>query len=190
MANNSTAPQSSLDIAPEDQLISLIKNQQYISLATCSDNTPLSTTLFFSFGHAASANGKYALYWLSDPKSKHSKQIKENPKASATLYDQAAPQGTGFGLRFKGTVKKLTLASQDAFSGYYLLKDKADNFPETIAEVTGQVDSIRRLYMMEINHVSANGAVEFEGKSGWKDFSHRINDEVLRLAASNPYVIS
>ncbi|MEM7617905.1 MAG: pyridoxamine 5'-phosphate oxidase family protein, partial [Pseudomonadota bacterium] len=123
------------------------------------------------------------VFWASSPKSYHSRQIENNPNVSVSIYDQNMPQGTGFGLRLNGRAQILDEISDDFIRGYELLKSKALNMPETKAELLAK-DGLRKIYMLEIQDVRANAAIEYEGKSGWQDVSH-IAPDVLRLAADN-----
>ncbi|MFH1977865.1 MAG: pyridoxamine 5'-phosphate oxidase family protein [Candidatus Aenigmatarchaeota archaeon] len=74
----------------------------YITLATSSNKgEPWNSPVYTSF------DKNYNFYWLSWNKNQHSKNIIENGRVFAVIYDTTAPEGTGYGIYMKGKAKQL-----------------------------------------------------------------------------------
>ena len=159
---------------PSDELLAqMLANSDYITLATASNTPPIqpeTTTVAYAFGRTGN---KYKLFWLSSPMSAHSEHIAENPNVSGEIIDQTMPQGTGFKIKLRGQARALTdLSDFNLHSGYELLKDKLQNFPEMRAELVGK-NPTRQIYVLDIEDSITNIAMEFERKTGWRDISLR-----------------
>jgi len=124
--------------------------------------------LAYAFGKA---NYHYAIFWLSSPQSNHSQHIIDNPNISGEIIDQTMPQGTGFKIKFRGPAYAMDdLSDQRLHRGYEFLKDKLTQFPQTLGDLVKN-DSLKKIYMMRVEDVTVNAAIEYEGQIGWKDIS-------------------
>lgn len=82
-----------------EQIAQLIKSQSTLVLATTSDGgRPCSTPLFYIAGD------DLRLYWFSSSASAHSKNLKRNPAAAASIYRPKVNWKEIRGLQMEGTV--------------------------------------------------------------------------------------
>lgn len=160
---------STVDFAPENLMVSILRDERYGHLSTSWQDDNISTTFAYALGELEKGT-KYALYWLSSPKSEHSQHIKQNSISSVSITDHNAPQGTGFGFRLRGHSEQLPDFGEQTKKAFNALKSKLEHFPETWDQINAK-DSLRKIYMLAIDRVQINAAIEYKDKAGWKDYS-------------------
>jgi uncharacterized protein YhbP (UPF0306 family) len=76
----------------------LLKDNKYIVLATCdNDATPWANPVFYVY------DDKYNFYFLSAIDSRHAKNIVENPKIGASIFNSQQRLGSSEGIQMEGT---------------------------------------------------------------------------------------
>lgn len=100
----------------------IIKDVIYLTLATCDKNrNPWCTPVY------TACNDNYEFFWASGFETRHSVNIRENPKIGAALYDSSLPEGEGEALYMDGIAAELLPETwQD---GLNLLRGRS-NFPD------------------------------------------------------------
>lgn len=79
----------------------IISEVVYINIATVSvDGHPWNTPVYAAF------DSRYNFYWVSSPKSQHSKNIEANGRAYVTIYDATRKHGT-LGVYLQGRARVL-----------------------------------------------------------------------------------
>lgn len=79
----------------------ILKNNIYLSLSTCANNTPWVAPLFYQIGP------QNELYFASQPTSVHGSHIAKNPRVAFAIFDSQQKEGTGVGIQARGIAKKL-----------------------------------------------------------------------------------
>lgn len=74
----------------------IIKENIYLTLATCDGETPWSAPLFYC------VDDNYNFYYISQIDSIHTKHILKNPKVSFSIFDSHDPEGQGNGIQASG----------------------------------------------------------------------------------------
>lgn len=80
----------------------IIANNVYMTLATASlDGLPWVSPVFYGYDES------YNLYWVSDKNARHSRLVRENPRAAITIFDSQAPVGDGDAVYFETTIEEI-----------------------------------------------------------------------------------
>ena len=95
-------------------------------LATCAGNVPWASTLVF--GHDADFN----LYWISDEKTRHSRELVKNPQVSAAM---TVPSSKNKGLQIQGEARELKEEEVVGAAREYFAKRGTTKLPETLGDV-------------------------------------------------------
>ena len=90
-----------------------------LSLATCQDNRPWSTDLFYA------SDDSCRLYFISDVTTRHCQDIAANPQVSVSISGQCAGWQEITGLQLDGVAEIVSGADRDQVMELYLTK-----FPE------------------------------------------------------------
>jgi uncharacterized protein len=81
------------------QVAAFLQSQSTLSLATTSaDGTPRAAPLFYL------ADDSLRLYWLSSPSARHSRNLKQNPRAAISVHCQTAAWKEIRGVQMRGKV--------------------------------------------------------------------------------------
>ncbi len=82
---------------------SIIKNNLYCTLSTCSNDAhPWVSPVFFAY------DDKWNIYWISALASKHSQNLYENKgRVALVIFDSRVAEGKASGLYFNGTASEL-----------------------------------------------------------------------------------
>ena len=86
----------------EDRIIKFISKQKLMTLATCNIEKPYCCSVFYSFD-----KDKNALYFISNPKSRHSEEIFMNPSVAGTILKSNLNVLKLQGVQFSGTCRLL-----------------------------------------------------------------------------------
>lgn len=87
----------------EEKAKKIIEEIIYINIATSTKNgEPWNTPVYSAYDQS------YNFYWASDQNGQHSRNIKENSKIFITIYNTAAPEGTGEGVYIQANAFELT----------------------------------------------------------------------------------
>lgn len=79
----------------------ILKTNMYLSLATCTKNSPWIAPLFYHLG------AKNELYFASQPTSIHGTHIAKNPNVAFAIFDSHQKEGTGVGIQAFGKAQIL-----------------------------------------------------------------------------------
>ena len=79
----------------KETILSYLKEHNIMTMATVENNTPWAATLFY-------ANDGFVLYYLSDPITRHSKNIVENPVIAVTVDEDPGDWQKIKGLQIEG----------------------------------------------------------------------------------------
>mgnify|MGYP001452983831 CR=1 FL=1 len=79
----------------------ILKNNKYISVATADDDGPWIVPLHFSYE-------KGVITWESFPQTKHSEQLKDNPKIGFLVYDSSEDDTSAQALYGRAAVESVS----------------------------------------------------------------------------------
>lgn len=91
----------------KDLAIEIIQENQYLALATSSENTSWSCTVTYA------TDENVNIYFMSDPNSRHTKDFQTNNVVSVVVYDSTQEWGKGLGVQLVGIVEKVSDAEKD-----------------------------------------------------------------------------
>ncbi len=91
----------------KETVLKYLKEHYTLTLATAGDETPWATAVFY-------ANDGFFLYFLSDPESRHSKDIAENPVVAVTVNEDYHDWRKIKGIQMEG--KAELVATEDEWS--------------------------------------------------------------------------
>jgi len=129
----------------------IIEDNLYLTLSTCSQDTPWSTPLWYA------VDDKYNFYFISDLASLHVLNIKQNSSVSFSIYNSQEKPDDVNGVQIKGTAHEigiteipqaLTAIFKKAGSELFKLRLKEWNNPKTYTELTKF-----RIYKLTTNEV-------------------------------------
>ena len=99
----------------------IIQEIIYINIASVTpDGLPWNTPVYSAY------SDRLDFFWHSWKENQHSINVAHNPNVFVTIYDSTAPEGTGWGVYFQGTVEVIT-SGLDLVNGLrlmYLRKNK------------------------------------------------------------------
>jgi hypothetical protein len=87
-----------------------------LSLATCYENRPWSTDLFYA------SDDNCQLYFVSSGTTRHCQHIADNPQVSVSISEKADGWGEIKGLQFDGVASVVSEADRDGVIEIYLTK--------------------------------------------------------------------
>jgi uncharacterized protein YhbP (UPF0306 family) len=87
-----------------------------LSLATCSNNQPWATNLFYA------SDDRCQLYFLSGASARHSQNIEGNPHVSVTISGQYTNWRVITGLQLEGEARVVSKGDRDGVLAMYLTK--------------------------------------------------------------------
>ncbi len=97
----------------KDAILEELRNHSVLTLATVGDAGPHAVSLMY-------AHKDFDLYWLSDPKTKHSEQLAYNGSAGITIAKQQEDFQKIRGLQIEGNGYRITDPDEEAI-GFELL---------------------------------------------------------------------
>jgi len=108
---------------------SILTQSRDLILATAQHNIPWAAELVF--GHDADFN----LYWISDIDTRHSGELKKNPKVAAVITVQPAGEIKNRGLQIEGVARELKEEEVVGAAREYFAKRGTPHMPKTLEEV-------------------------------------------------------
>ncbi|OHB04703.1 MAG: hypothetical protein A3B14_01685 [Candidatus Zambryskibacteria bacterium RIFCSPLOWO2_01_FULL_45_21] len=84
-----------------ERILEVLEQTHLMSLATVDEGGPWVADVVFIF------DDDLNIYWMSDPKTRHSKAILENNKAAGSITYSTKRKETNFGVQFEGIVEQL-----------------------------------------------------------------------------------
>jgi len=108
---------------------SILSQSRDLILATAQDNIPWAAELVF--GHDADFN----LYWISDIDTRHSRELKKNPKVAVVVTVQPAGEIKNRGLQIEGVARELKEEEVVGAAREYFAKRGTPHMPKTLEEV-------------------------------------------------------
>jgi uncharacterized protein YhbP (UPF0306 family) len=116
------------DIANVRQRITEVMEKGYLmSIGTIDDGGPWVADVRYV------SDNNYKIYWMSDPKSRHSKAIEKNSHVAASIELNFNFGTPNFGLQMSGTVRKLGLLRPDLAIKYVTRRGKSK--PSQLANI-------------------------------------------------------
>lgn len=107
----------------------ILRDSREMVLATASQKGPWAAALVF--GHDQNFN----LYWISDNKARHSKEIVKNPNVAAVIDVQPTGQGKDRGLQIQGQAFELPEEEILPAAREYFAKRGTPQMPKTLEDV-------------------------------------------------------
>lgn len=101
------------EVELRDAILEELRNHSVLTLATVGDAGPHAVSLMY-------ANKDFDIYWLSDPKTKHSEQLARNASAEITIARQQEDFQKIRGLQIEGNGYRITDPDEEAL-GFELL---------------------------------------------------------------------
>jgi len=96
-------------------IIAYLKAHRVMTLATSAEDAPWAAGVFY-------ASHDFAIYFFSDPKSRHCANIRRNPRASAAIHENYADWREIRGLQIEGSVGEVSPAEIPAMMSAYVAK--------------------------------------------------------------------
>lgn len=153
----------------------IVETINYATLATVSsDGQPWNSPVYCN--HDANLN----IYWVSDKKNQHSKNIDDNHKVFIVIYDSTAPEGAGEGVYI--LARAYVLDDPTEITKARRLK-KGPNYDDSPEDFIGE--AVRRVYKAEPEHIWMNDAEEKNGVF-MRDFRIEIPIDELRGKLRSP----
>ena len=91
----------------KETVLQYLKEHYTMTIATAKDESPWAAAVFY-------ANDGFTLYFLSDPESRHSKEITQNPIAAVTVNEDYHDWRTIKGIQMEGKVELVTTEDEMA----------------------------------------------------------------------------
>lgn len=112
------------------QLASFLDQNHVLSLATIGEEGPHAASLFYA------RDDRY-LVWVSDPASRHSRNIERDARVSATIAPDTAHFAAIRGVQLHGLARRITLDSElarlkEIFTARFEFMREADRLPENL----------------------------------------------------------
>lgn len=82
------------------QALKYLETHNTLTLATVGPEGPWAAALFY-------VNDGFSLYWLSDPRTRHSQNIARNPHAAVTIHEDYRDWRLIQGIQMEGTVEEI-----------------------------------------------------------------------------------
>jgi len=120
--------------SPSDAALRILQTHTVFTLAIAYQGEPHAVSLMY-------ANEGFTLYWVSDPRSRHSLALAESPRASITVAGHFTDFHDIEGLQGRGRVSKLG----DKATGSPGLQLLADRYPFLQQFLSGPATLVRRL---------------------------------------------
>jgi uncharacterized protein YhbP (UPF0306 family) len=89
------------------RVLQVLNSSHLMSLGVQDDRGPWVSDVIFIF------DDENNLYWMSDPKCRHSQAILKNPKVAGTITASNKSKEPNFGIQFEGTAEKIEGARHD-----------------------------------------------------------------------------
>ncbi|MDD9911912.1 MAG: pyridoxamine 5'-phosphate oxidase family protein [Alphaproteobacteria bacterium] len=150
--------------------VQILKDITYLDLATVGqDGQPWCSPLFTAYDE------KYNFYWVSSPNCAHSRNIAQNPKVGAVVYDSTAPEGTGDGVYMRGNALQVP-DEQNEEGLQLLLKRTTEPFlPYDNADYFRGNNAPYKLYKMEVTEFSMLAPDRNPDIEDYVDFREKID---------------
>ncbi len=152
----------------------ILKKIIYLTLATVSeDGYPWNSPVYTAFDENLN------FYWASDKEGNHSKNVRQNGRVFAVIYDSTAPEGTGEGVYIEGNAIELTDKEEISVARLQTQsrKGKTANDNDYI-QFTG--DKIRRIYKLIPKRIWMNDDEKDENGNYIKDIRVEVSIEELK----------
>jgi general stress protein 26 len=158
-------------LCSHERLPEIIQKITYATIATASsDGQPWNSPVYYN------SDENLNIYWVSDKKGQHSKNVKENRQVFIVIYDSTVPEGKGEGVYIQAIATQVTDPKE-------ILKvrriKKGSHFEQSPDEFLG--DSIRHMYKAMPEKVWMNDA---EINKGVFIRDYRIEINIDRLLQS------
>lgn len=136
-----------------------IQEIQYITIATICTGTgsrPWNSPVYSAF------DSDYSFFWASDRRSRHSKNIRDNPSVFLAIYDSTIPEGTGAGRGVYIQAQARELSDPDEITrAHQLMARRTGKTCRPANRFLG--DMPRRIYQATPEKVWVNDVVERDG---------------------------
>jgi hypothetical protein len=154
----------------------IIKKIEYLNISSITpEGMPWGTPVYTVY------DNELHFFWLSYKENQHSINVEKNPNVFVTLYDSTVPCGTGVGVYFQGTVKKVT---NPVLLGKYLITfyNRRGRKPRDVKEFLTSYP--RRMYMFTPQKAWINGEGEINGN--FIDIRTEVSiDKIQKLLSLN-----
>jgi uncharacterized protein YhbP (UPF0306 family) len=138
-----------------DKAKQILSRIRYANIATvCSDNSPWNTPVFYVYDE------DLTLYWWSDSKSKHSRNIYHDGRVVITVYD-SSPESDAKGVYIKAQANEVSSGLFEKILSIYNTYAPKE-FQLKVENVTG--DSPSRLYFAKPEKIWLNGESTSSGQ--------------------------
>ena len=104
-----------MDDGLRTDIIGYLKAHRVMTLATSAGDAPWAAAVFY-------VSRDFAIYFFSDPKSRHCANVRRNPAASAAIHENYADWREIRGLQIEGTVEEVPAAEIPAMMSAYVAK--------------------------------------------------------------------
>lgn len=84
-----------------DRILAYLAAHNTLTLASTRDNVPWASAVFY-------ANDGFAIYFVSDPKTRHADHIKHNARIAGTIQDEQKDWRLIQGIQLEGTCEEIT----------------------------------------------------------------------------------
>lgn len=141
---------------------------RYMTLATTGlDGTAWATPVYFA------TSDHRDFYWMSSPRTTHSRNLAHRPQVSAVIFDTTQAPGTGSAVWMAGRAEQVSTADLTAALAIY--PDRRDHAASMVRADRVQGDAPYRLYRASMDRYWTMcpreiGPCELHGN----DFDHRI----------------
>lgn len=115
-------------------ILAYVRSHHTMTLATCAGNRPWAAAVFY----ACEADGA-SLYFVSDPGTRHCRQLAANPAAAATIHAHDENWRSIRGVQLEGRVEAVDEARRQAVVSLYLAR-----FPELARLLDSPADEQER----------------------------------------------
>ena len=104
-----------MDERLRNEIVGYLEDHHVLTLGTAADNVPWTAAVFY-------ASRDFAIYFFSDPKSRHCINIKQNPSVSAAIHQNYTDWREIRGLQIEGGVEELSAAELPPAMSAYVAK--------------------------------------------------------------------
>ena len=153
--------------ALRSEILAFLAAHNVIHLATVADGLPHVASLFY-------VNDGFTLYWVSDPATRHSREVASSPRVAATVAPEYGSYTDIRGLQIVGRAARVE-GLTGTTAGLALLAGKFNFFKEFMR---GPVALVERLGKAAIYRLDIERVTFIDNTKG---FGHK---DVLELAAS------
>ena len=150
-----------------DKVLAYLKEHNAMTVATVSEGQPWAAAVFYVH------DGDLNLYFLSDPKSRHSQQLKKNPKVSVAVNEDYKDWREIKGIQLEGAAVKVTSPLEKA-KALALYLSKFPFVKQFVASPLAMLSSMAiagKPFAVEVYRVTPERLFYLDNRTG---FSNRV----------------